>query len=200
MEGEDGISSDLPLKISGKDVCIFRKLPGRSFFEEDVWCMRENSFVKQYGSLIMSGAVTFLILGLVLIVMSGAIVGLGVLLSFVTQRVFQQEIIGVFQSILVMLATACTAGLGIPILLLARNLHRSNEHFSLLQFEDDEPEEFDDAEREEADDSEALNEFLKNLHSTRNIGPFIPSPRTMNDLCPCGSGIKYKDCCGKFWT
>ena len=44
-----------------------------------------------------------------------------------------------------------------------------------------------------------LNKFLKKLHKSRNIGPFIPSPKTMNDLCPCGSGLKYKDCCGKSW-
>lgn len=37
-----------------------------------------------------------------------------------------------------------------------------------------------------------VNEFLKNLkimRRNRNIG--------RNELCPCGSGIKYKKCCGK---
>ena len=126
----------------------------------------------------------------------------GFLLSYVSQLVFHQEVMGVFHYILVILATACTAGLGIPIILLARSIQRSTEHFSLLQFEDEEDEDgdFDDAEPGELDDGEELNDFLKTLHTTRNIGPFIPSPKSMDDICPCGSGIKYKDCCGKFWA
>ena len=164
--------------------------------------MSKNSLVKQYGPLIISGGVTFLCVGLALALTSMTVVGLGVLLSYVSGLVFHQELMGPFQYILVILATACTAGLGIPILLLARNIQRSTEHFSLLQFEDeaDEDGEFDEAESDELDDGEELNEFLKNLHKTRNIGPFIPSPKTMDDLCPCGSGLKYKDCCGKFWA
>ena len=73
-----------------------------------------------------------------------------------------------------------------------------------MQFDEeneDEDAEFDDEDdAEEGDDSAELNEFLSKLHKTRNIGPFIPSPKTMDDICPCGSGLKYKDCCGKFWS
>ncbi|MCP4405516.1 MAG: SEC-C domain-containing protein [bacterium] len=164
--------------------------------------MSENSIVKQYGPLILSGGVTLLFLGLALTLTSMTVAGLGFLLSYVFQRVFHQEAMEVFHYVLVVLATACTAGLGIPILLLARNIQKSTEHFSLLQFEDEaeDDDEFDDAETDELDDGEELNEFLKKLHKTRNIGPFIPSPKTMDDLCPCGSGLKYKDCCGKFWV
>lgn len=164
--------------------------------------MSKNSIVKQYGPLIISFGVTLLFVGLALTLASMAVVGLGFLLSYVSQLVFHQEIMGIFHYILVILATACTAGLGIPIFILARNIQKSTEHFSLLQFEDEaeEDDEFDEAETDELDDSEELNELLKNLHKTRNIGPFIPSPKTMEDICPCGSGIKYKDCCGKFWA
>ena len=164
--------------------------------------MSKNTLVRQYGPLIVSGGLTLLFVGIALTLTSIAVVALGVLLSYVSQLVFHQDVMGVFQYVLVILATACTAGLGIPILLLARNLQRSNEHFSLLQLEDEleDAGEFDDDESDEDADGEELNEFLKNLHTTRNIGPFIPSPKTMDDLCPCGSGIKYKDCCGKFWV
>ena len=164
--------------------------------------MRKNRIVKQYGPLIISGGVTLLFIGLALTITSMALVGLGVLLSYVSQLVFHQELMGVFHYVLVILATACTAGLGIPILLLARNIQKSTENFSLLQFDDEAEEdgEFDEADADELDDGEELDEFLKSLHKTRNIGPFIPSPKTMDDLCPCGSGLKYKDCCGKFWA
>lgn len=56
----------------------------------------------------------------------------------------------------------------------------------------------DDDEGDFMIDDEEFDEFLKKLDTTRNIGPFIPSPEAMDDLCPCGSGLKYKDCCGKF--
>jgi hypothetical protein len=107
----------------------------------------------------------------------------------------------IFHYVLIILGVTCAAGLGIPIVLHARNIQRYIESFSLLQF-DDEVEEDGEYEGDEVDfldDDEELNDFLRKLHKTRNIGPFIPSPKTMDDLCPCGSGLKYKDCCGKSW-
>lgn len=127
---------------------------------------------------------------------------MGYALSYVTATLFHATTMGFFHYVLVVLAISCTAGLGIPILLLARNIQRSTESFSLLQFDDelDEDEEYDGEDGDTLDDGTELNEFLKKLHKTRNIGPFIPSPKTMDDLCPCGSGLKYKDCCGRFWV
>jgi len=132
---------------------------------------------------------------------------LGHVLAYITSGLFQDYSMSIFQYVLVMLVIACIAGLAIPIMLLARNIQRSAENFSLLQFDDEneeeEEEEEDDSEGDDVemlDDDEEFNEFLRTLHKNRNIGPFIPSPKTMNDLCPCGSGLKYKDCCGKSWS
>lgn len=163
--------------------------------------MSKPSMIKQYGSVLSSSLLTIVVVGGMLLGVSVGVVSLGYLLFYVSKVLFHQEIMGVFHYVLVVLAIGCTAGLGIPILLLARNIQRSTESFSLLQFDDEgeDAEDYDEDVVDEMDDGEELNEFLKKLHKTRNIGPFIPSPKTMDDLCPCGSGLKYKDCCGKFW-
>lgn len=163
--------------------------------------MSKPSMIKQYGSALSSSLLTVIVVGGILLGVSVGVVSLGYLLFYVSKALFHQEIMGVFHYVLVVLAIGCTAGLGIPILLLARNIQRSTESFSLLQFDDEgeDTEDYDEDAVDEMDDGEELNEFLKKLHKTRNIGPFIPSPKTMDDLCPCGSGLKYKDCCGKFW-
>lgn len=162
----------------------------------------KQNMLKQWGSLILSGFFVLATVCFSLLIASAGVVMLGLLLSYFLTTLFHGEIMNVFHYVLIVLAISCTAGLGIPILLLARNIQRSTENFSLLQF-DEEAEEDDDYEGDDeldfAEDKEELNEFLKKLHKTRNIGPFIPSPKTMDDLCPCGSGLKYKDCCGKFW-
>ncbi len=164
--------------------------------------MSKQSMMKQYGSLISSGVFTLLVIGGVLLGTAAGVVSLGYFLFYVSKALLHQEIMGVAHYVIVVLAIGCSAGLGIPILLLARNIQKSTENFSMLQFddenEDDEDEDEDDLDG--SDSGEELNEFLKKLHKTRNIGPFIPSPKTMDDLCPCGSGLKYKDCCGKFWS
>ena len=55
-------------------------------------------------------------------------------------------------------------------------------------FDDDEFDEFDD----EFDENN--NSFPDNYKSTL---PYVADPKTgRNDLCPCGSGKKYKKCCG----
>lgn len=170
--------------------------------EEERNFMNISNMLKPGGSLVLSGMVLLMLAGVVLLIASAGIVFLGYLLSYVTAMLFHPTTMGFFHYVLVVLAISCTAGLGIPILLLARNIQRSTENFSLLQFDDDadEDEEYDDEDGDVLDDGEELNEFLKKLHKTRNIGPFIPSPRSMDDLCPCGSGLKYKDCCGRFWV
>ena len=158
---------------------------------------------KHYVALMFSGMITLLLIGLSLFLISTAVVGLGYMLSYVFSVLLPGETMGMFQFVLVVLAVAGVSGVGIPILLLARNIQKSTESFSLMQFDEDGEElgDYDeDLEEDDSADDAELNEFLKKLHKTRNIGPFIPSPKTMDDLCPCGSGLKYKDCCGRFWN
>lgn len=165
--------------------------------------MKLFDIVKHYVALMFSGMITLLLIGLSLFLISTAVVGLGYMLSYVFSVLLPGETMGMFQFVLVVLAVACVSGVGIPILLLARNIQKSTESFSLMQFDEDgeELDEYDeDLEEDDSADDAELNEFLKKLHKTRNIGPFIPSPKTMDDLCPCGSGLKYKDCCGRFWN
>lgn len=165
--------------------------------------MKLFDIVKHYVALMFSGMITLLLIGLSLFLISTAVVGLGYMLSYVFSVLLPGETMGMFQFVLVVLAVACVSGVGIPILLLARNIQKSTESFSLMQFDEDGEElgEYDeDLEEDDSADDAELNEFLKKLHKTRNIGPFIPSPKTMDDLCPCGSGLKYKDCCGRFWN
>jgi hypothetical protein len=163
--------------------------------------MAKRGMIKQSFSLVLSGFFVIFVVCLGLLTVSLGILVLGHVLSYVSTSIFNEGNMELFHYVLIMLAVTCAAGLGIPIVLLARNIQRSTESFSLLQFDDDaeEDEEYEGEDFDFNDDSEELNEFLRKLHKTRNIGPFIPSPKTMDDLCPCGSGLKYKDCCGKSW-
>jgi hypothetical protein len=144
----------------------------------------KRGMIRQSISLVLSGFFVIFMICLGLLTVSFGILVLGHVLSYVSTSVFHESNMELFHYVIIMLAVTCATGLGIPIVLLARNIQRSTESFSLLQFDDD---------------VEELNDFLRKLHKTRNIGPFIPSPKTMDDLCPCGSGLKYKDCCGKSW-
>lgn len=162
----------------------------------------KRGMIRQSISLVLSGFFVVFMICLGLLTVSFGILVLGYMLSYVSTSVFHASDMELFHYVLIMLAVTCTTGLGIPIVLLARNIQRSTESFSLLQFDDDleEDEEYEGDEVDFLDDDKELNEFLRKLHKTRNIGPFIPSPKTMDDLCPCGSGLKYKDCCGKSWS
>ena len=164
--------------------------------------MKLFDIVKHYAALMLSGMITLLLIGLTLFLVSTGVIGLGYVLSYVFSVLLPGETMNMFQFVMVALAVACVAGLGIPIFILARNIQKSTESFSLMQFDEEGEDdgEFDEEQEEDPIDDAELNEFLKKLHKTRNIGPFIPSPKTMDDLCPCGSGLKYKDCCGKFWN
>jgi uncharacterized protein YchJ len=161
--------------------------------------------MKQGFSVILSGLLVVVVISVSLLAVALTITVLGHVLAYVSNSLFQEYSITPFQYILVMLVIACTAGLAIPLALWARSNQRFVESFSLLQL-DEEEEELDDEdalegdEVEMLDDDEEFNDFLRKLHKSRNIGPFIPSPKTMDDLCPCGSGLKYKDCCGKSWS
>ena len=166
--------------------------------------MEQEGILNQLRAVLVPGFLVVVMVGAFLFAASAGVVLLGVLLSYLSNMALQGTTIGLFHyvHIFVVLAISCSAAIGIPILLLARSIQRTTESFSLLQFEDEieEDDEYDDDEGELADEDEELNEFLKKLHKTRNIGPFIPSPKTMEDLCPCGSGLKYKECCGRFWN
>jgi hypothetical protein len=163
--------------------------------------MTKRSILKQNISWVLSGFLVVMAVCGGLLAVSLGIVILGHVLFYLSARLLNGENMEMFHYILIILAVTCTVGLGIPIVLLARNIQRSAESFSLLQFDDEaeEDEEYEGDEVDFDDDGEELNEFLRKLHKTRNIGPFIPSPKTMNDFCPCGSGLKYKDCCGRSW-
>ena len=159
--------------------------------------------LRHYFALMLSGMIMLLLIGLSLFFACASVIGIGYLLSYVFSALPHHEVIGLFHFIMIAMAMTCAAGLGIPIFLLARNIQKSTESFSLMQFEEDDDmdeEEDDDADVKEMEEDQEMNDFLKKLHKTRNIGPFIPSPKTMDDLCPCGSGLKYKECCGKFWN
>lgn len=161
----------------------------------------KRGMIRQSISLVLSGFFVIFMICLGLLTISFGILVLGHVLSYVSTSVFHESNMELFHYVIIMLAVTCAAGLGIPIVLLARNIQRSTESFSLLQFDDDVEDdgEYEGDEVDFLDDDEELNDFLRKLHKTRNIGPFIPSPKTMDDLCPCGSGLKYKDCCGKSW-
>ncbi len=162
-----------------------------------------GDMMKQGFLLILSGLLVVIVLSACLLLAALTVTVLGHTLAYVSGALFGEYSISSFQYVIMMLVIACTAGLALPIIVLARNIQRSAEYFSLLQFDDEEDMEEDDAEDDDVEtlaDDEEFNEFLRTLHKSRNIGPFIPSPKTMDDLCPCGSGLKYKDCCGKSWS
>lgn len=160
--------------------------------------------IKSGASLALSGVFVVTVISAGLLMAALTVTVLGHALAYLSGVLFGDASMTAFHYVIMMFVVACTAGLAIPIVLLARTIQRSVESFSLLQFDDEDDDEDDDDEEDE--DSEALaddeefNDFLQKLHKSRNIGPFIPSPKTMDDLCPCGSGLKYKDCCGKSWT
>jgi hypothetical protein len=160
---------------------------------------RMNDMLKQGLSVILSGLLVVMVVSVGLLLAALTVTVLGHALAYLAGAVFGESSISPFQYVMMLLAIVCTTGLAIPIIMLARNIQRSAESFSLLQFDDDDDEDDDDEPAALDDDDEEFNEFLRTLHKSRNIGPFIPSPKTMNDLCPCGSGQKYKDCCGKSW-
>jgi len=162
-----------------------------------------GDMMKQGFLLILSGLLVVIVLSACLLLAALTVTVLGHTLAYVSGALFGEYSISSFQYVIMILVIACIAGLALPILVLARNIQRSAESFSLLQFDDEEDLEEEDADDDDVEalaDDEEFNEFLKTLHKSRNIGPFIPSPKTMNDLCPCGSGLKYKDCCGKSWS
>ena len=166
--------------------------------------MAKRGVLRQTISLALSGFFVILVACLSLVTVALGIVVLGHLLSYIATSVLAEKTLGIFQYVLIMLAVTCTAGLSVPIVLLARNIQRSTDSLSFLQYDDeDEDEDEDDYDSDDVDfneDGEELNEFLRKLHKNRNIGPFMSSPKTLDDLCPCGSGLKYKDCCGKTWV
>jgi hypothetical protein len=166
--------------------------------------MGKRGMLQQSLSLVLSGFFVIFIICLGVLAISMGVLVLGHALSYVSVAIFREHSMNAFHYSLVVLAVTCTAGLAIPIILHARTIQRSTDSFSMLQFDGDEDDEFyeDEENRTQADTQageEELNEFLRTLHKTRNIGPFIPSPKAMDDVCPCGSGLKYKDCCGKSW-
>jgi len=145
--------------------------------------------LKNAVSLIYPGLLIGLALCVGIFLVSLGVVGLG----YTLHGMFS---ISLFQGIIVSLAVTCFSGLTLSIFLLARNLRKTLEHFSVLQLEDTEETDEEDYEDYDEDydsygDESDLNEFLKKINKSRRS-------MTMNELCSCGSGLKRKDCCGKF--
>ncbi len=99
--------------------------------------MIKRGMMRQSISLVLSGFFVIFILCLGLLTISFGILVLGHVLSYLSASVFRESTMEIFHYVLIMLAVTCAVGLGIPIVFLARNIQRSTECFSLLQFDDD---------------------------------------------------------------
>jgi hypothetical protein len=142
---------------------------------------------KNVRSFIYSGLLMGLAVCASILLVSLGVVGLGYGLHTLFSLSF-------FQGVIVSLMVTCFSGLTLSIVFLARNLKKTVEHFSVLQLEDSEEPEGEDYEEYNEDydiydDEKDLNEFLRKISKSRQSA-------TRNDLCPCGSGLKLKDCCG----
>ena len=145
--------------------------------------------LRYVASLVYPGLLIGVALCVSILLVSLGVVGLG----YVLHNMFS---LSLFQGIIVSLTVTCFSGLTLSIFLLARNIRKTIEHFSLLQLEDSEETDEEDYEEydEEYDaygDEHDLNEFLKKINKSRKSV-------AMNELCSCGSGLKRKDCCGGF--
>jgi hypothetical protein len=142
---------------------------------------------KNFSSLIYPGLFLALAVsaGIILVLLS--VGGLGYAFSHLFS-------ITPFQGIVVSLTIICFSGLTASIFLLAANIKKTADHFSVLQLEDSEEpggEDYDEYsdDYDSYDNERDLNEFLRKISKSRKS-------ITRNDLCPCGSGLKLKDCCG----
>ena len=96
--------------------------------------------------------------------------------------------LSLFQGALLSIGTAFVLVLSISAIAIARLISRQTE----LEYMDDDYDEdldgeFDDNDQD--DDIEDLHNRHRVVENTVKIG--------RNRLCPCGSGLKYKRCCGK---
>lgn len=143
---------------------------------------------RYFTSFVYPGLAIGLVTCVGILLVSLGVVGLG----YGLHNIFS---ISLFQGVIVSLAVTCFSGLTLSIVFLATNLRKTIEHFSLLQLDSEETNEEDyeeyDGDYETYGDEDDLNEFLKKINKSRRS-------ITMNELCPCGSGLKRKDCCGKF--
>ena len=96
--------------------------------------------------------------------------------------------LSLFQSALLSIGTAFVLVISISAIAIARLISRQTE----LEYIDDEYDEDLDGEFDDDDQDDDIEE-VQNRHrvveNTVKIG--------RNRLCPCGSGLKYKRCCGK---
>jgi len=96
--------------------------------------------------------------------------------------------LSLFQGALLSIGTAFVLVLGISAITIVIQISRKTE----LEYMDDEYDEdldgeFDDDDQD--DDIEEVHNIHRVVENTVKIG--------RNRLCPCGSGLKYKRCCGK---
>lgn len=128
----------------------------------------------------------FLLLILVLLVMifaMSAIIGMGYLLAAIFPlTLFQSSIVSIGTILIITFL-----GLGITVCVYFSDMARTLKESYEEEFEDDEF--MDDDEFGDDEMSENLNRFDNRIVDSVNIGRNTP--------CPCGSGKKYKRCCGK---
>jgi len=114
---------------------------------------------------------------LLLVVSTGAFIGAGYILSIMLPFTLFQA------SLLVMGATFVVAFIISAIFILGKMTQTYNdEDLDYEDYDEDDDEDFE--EEEYANDSERKVRYVKS-----KVG--------RNDPCPCGSGKKYKNCCGK---
>ena len=142
------------------------------------------------GTLIVKSLTTFLIVFfiilLVMVISTGIFIGLGCLVSSLFP-------LTLFQSSLLIMGAVFVLGFSILVFFISSHYAELKE---MNYYGDDYDDENDDDEYDDFDDDydeedEVINTFKKQppFTSEKKIG--------RNELCPCGSGKKYKNCCGK---
>ena len=96
--------------------------------------------------------------------------------------------LSLFQSALLSIGTAFVLVLGISAITIVIQISRRTE----LEYADDEYDEDWDGEFDDDDQDDDIEEVHNTHHVVENT---VKIGR--NRLCPCGSGLKYKRCCGK---
>jgi len=120
-------------------------------------------------------------LAIVVFVSTLILVGIGYGLSCILP-------LSLFQSALLSIGTAFVLVISISAIAIARLISRRTElEYMDDDYDEDWDEEFDDDDQD--DDIEEVHNRHRVVENTVKIG--------RNRLCPCGSGLKYKRCCGK---
>jgi len=125
---------------------------------------------------------------LALFIFTGLFVGMGYVISWIFP-------LSLFQACVLSISTAFVVGfifLGISMYSLLSGVWRNSFLDDDVGFEDDDSDEGDDYEEDEVEEWDELGPDVVRPAKT------TPSAKvSRNAPCPCGSGKKYKYCCGK---